>query len=228
MSIDISRHRTLLFQILKDIFSDSQIAPFVGFKGGTALMLFYGLDRFSVDLDFDLLEVDKAKQVYERLRKIAGKYGKFKDEHEKRFGFLLVLSYENDLQNIKIEVNRRQFGSKYELKNYLGIGISTMVIEDQFAHKLMAMHERIGKTRRDLYDVWFCLSHRFPINKKIVEDRFGGTFSSCVRKCIQQVQGVKDRDVLTGVGELLNPEQKDWARAKLKSETSALLELLIV
>jgi len=30
-----------------------------------------------------------------------------------------------------------------------------MVQEDMFAHKLMAMHERIGKTSHDVYDVWF-------------------------------------------------------------------------
>jgi predicted nucleotidyltransferase component of viral defense system len=35
-----------------------------------------------------------------------------------------------------------------------------------FAHKLVAMYERIGKTSRDIYDVWFFLSERFPINKE--------------------------------------------------------------
>ena len=54
MPLNISTHKTVLFQILKDIYSDSLVAPFLGFKGGTAAVMFYGLDRFSVDLDFDL------------------------------------------------------------------------------------------------------------------------------------------------------------------------------
>jgi len=42
---DFSKHKTILFQILKDIYSDSAIAPFLGFKGGTAALMFYGLDH---------------------------------------------------------------------------------------------------------------------------------------------------------------------------------------
>ena len=54
MTLDIATHKTILFQILKDIYSNTAISPYLGFKGGTAALMFYGLDRFSVDLDFDL------------------------------------------------------------------------------------------------------------------------------------------------------------------------------
>jgi hypothetical protein len=47
MTLDIATHKTILFQILKDIYSDTNISPFLGFKGGTAALMFYGLDRFS-------------------------------------------------------------------------------------------------------------------------------------------------------------------------------------
>jgi predicted nucleotidyltransferase component of viral defense system len=49
--VDINRHRFLLVQILKDIYADLELANCLGFKGGTALMFFYDLPRFSVDLD---------------------------------------------------------------------------------------------------------------------------------------------------------------------------------
>ncbi|MBV6391050.1 MAG: hypothetical protein KPEEDBHJ_00254 [Anaerolineales bacterium] len=52
MKLDISLHKTVLFQILKAIYTDAAISPFLGFKGGTAALMFHGLDRFSVDLDF--------------------------------------------------------------------------------------------------------------------------------------------------------------------------------
>ena len=54
--MDINKHKFYMLQILKDIFSDADLADCLGFKGGTALMLFYGLPRFSVDLDFTLLD----------------------------------------------------------------------------------------------------------------------------------------------------------------------------
>ena len=56
---DFAVHGNILLMILKDIYSDTTLAPFLGFKGGTAAMLFYGLDRNSVDLDFDLLDESK-------------------------------------------------------------------------------------------------------------------------------------------------------------------------
>jgi len=67
MKLDISTHKTILFQILKEIYSDTTISPFLGFKGGTAALMFYGLNRFSIDLDFDLLDETKADLVFERI-----------------------------------------------------------------------------------------------------------------------------------------------------------------
>ena len=100
-----------------------------------------------------------------------------------------------------------------------------MVSEDLFAHKLMAMYERIKKTSRDIYDVWFFLSNRFPINRKIVENRSGISFNDLVQRCIEQLEKFDNKKILSGLGELLNPSQKDWAKAKLREDTISLLKL---
>lgn len=225
MTLDISVHKTILFQILKDIYSDMTIAPFLGFKGGTAALLFYGLDRFSVDLDFDLLDETKEDYVFKRAIKIIKRYGELKESYKKRFNLFCLLSYEDKAHNIKVEINRRQFGSKYEIKTYLGVSMMVMVPEDMFAHKLMAMHERIGKTSRDIYDVWFFLENRFPINKDIIEKRSGMSFNRLLQDCIQQLEKMNNSKIIDGVGELLTPSQKDWAKAKLREEAIALLKL---
>lgn len=225
MKLDISTHKTILFQILKDIYSDTTISPFLGFKGGTAALMFYGLDRFSIDLDFDLLDETQEDVVYERLTNIIKKYGTLREANRKRFGLFYVLSYQGSARHIKVEVNRRRFGSRFEIKTYLGVSMLVMVPEDVFAHKLMAMHERIGKTSRDIYDVWFFLKQRFPINKRIVEERSKMSFDKLIQKCIGQLEKMSNRHILDGVGELLTPSQKDWAKAKLREETIALLKL---
>jgi predicted nucleotidyltransferase component of viral defense system len=227
MKLDISTHKTILFQVLKEIYSDTRIAPFLGFKGGTAALMFYGLDRFSVDLDFDLLDESQEEVIFERITGIIGKYGTIREANRKRFGIFYVLSYGDSARHIKVEINRRQFGSHYEVKTYLGVSMLVMVPEDIFAHKLMAMHERIGKTSRDVYDVWFFLRQRFPINQQIVEERSGMPFDDLVRVCIRQIEKLSNRHILDGVGELLTPSQKDWAKAKLREETISLLQLRI-
>jgi len=214
-----------LFQILKDIYTDVEIAPYLGFKGGTAALMFYGLSRFSVDLDFDLLEPSKEDTVFAGISEIIVPYGTIRLVQKKRFYLFWLLSYEAQAHNVKIEVNRRQFGSSYEIKNYLGIPMAVMVREDMFAHKLMAMYERMGKTSRDIYDVWFFLSERFPINKKIVEQRSEMTFNEFIDSCVEKLEKVSNQHILDGVGELLTRSQKDWAKAKLKEETISLLKL---
>ena len=225
MILDIATHKTILFQILKDIYSDTAIAPFLGFKGGTAMFMFFGLDRFSVDLDFDLLDETKADDVFERVISIIKRYGTLKESRKKWFSLFCLLSYEDTARNVKVEINKRQFGSRYAIKTYLGVSMLVMLPEDMFAHKLMAMVERMGKTSRDIYDVWFFLQHRFPINKQIVEQRSGMAFDQLLSKCISQLETMSNRRILDGMGELLTASQKDWAKVKLREDTIALLKL---
>lgn len=224
MKLDYLKHKNILLQILKDIYSDTSIAPHLGFKGGTAALLFYGLTRDSVDLDLDLLNEEKETEVFESIQKIIANYGTVVDSRIKKFNLLNVLSYAPGAQKIKVEVNRRQFGSKYDLKTLLGISMLVMVEEDMFAHKLMAMHERIGKTSRDVYDVWFFLENHWPINKEIVEQRSGKTFKEVLQLTADQLEKLNNKHILDGLGDFLNDPQKDWARAKLKSETIFLLK----
>jgi predicted nucleotidyltransferase component of viral defense system len=224
MTINYAKHKNILLQILKDIYSDASIAPHLGFKGGTAASLFYGLNRDSFDLDFDLLDENKEQEVFDKIQKIAISYGKIVDSKIKKFNLLNVISHETKSQNIKIEVNRRDFGSRFETKTLLGISMLVMVPEDMFANKLMAMMERIGKTSRDIYDVWYFLKNNWAINKEIVEKRAGVSFEEALQKCIEQIERVEDRNLLVGLGEALTEPQKDWARAKLKSETIFLLK----
>lgn len=224
MTLDYSKHKNILLEILKDIYSDAAIAPHMGFKGGTAALLFHDLTRGSVDLDFDLLDEKKEIAVFEKIRKIAARYGRIIDARIKRFTILTVLSYDRGSQNIKIEVSRRNFGSRYELKTLLGISMLVMVPEDMFANKLLAMHERIGKTSRDIYDVWFFLGRHWPVNQKIIEQRAGISSKELLQMCVEQLENMDHRHILDGLGEFLTDPQKDWARAKLRTETIFLLK----
>lgn len=224
MTLDYSKHKNILLQILKDIYSDTSIAPHLGFKGGTAALLFYDLTRDSVDLDFDLLDESKEQTVFEKTQKIVAGYGKIVDSRIKRFNLINIISHDTKSQNIKVEVNRRQFGSKYDLKTLLGISMLVMVREDMFAHKLMAMHERVGKTSRDIYDAWFFLKNNWPINKEIVEQRSSKTFKEILQITAEQLEKMDNKHILDGLGDFLTEPQKDWARAKLKTETIFLLK----
>jgi len=230
MTLNTAKHKNILTKILKDIYTDSTVSTILGFKGGTAAALFYDLDRFSVDLDFDLLDAEKEDYVFERVKTILENYGKLKQVRKKRFNLFYILAYDDkdiNAQNVKVEINRREFGSKYDVKSFLGISMQIMVKEDMAAHKLCAMYERIGRTNRDIFDVQFFLAHDWPVNKKIVENRAGMSYKEFLKKSIEVIEKFDDGDVLAGMGELLTEKQKVWAKTKLKSEALFSLRLAL-
>lgn len=225
--LSVEKHRGLFIRILKDIYTDNTLGPILGFKGGTAALLFYELSRFSVDLDFDLLNPEKEDYVFERVGKIVAAYGKIKEQRKKHFTLFYELSYSEADRNIKIEISRRNFGSKYNVMNFFGISMNVMVREDMFANKIAALYERAERTNRDIFDVWFFLQHNWSINKVLVEKRTGLTFRESVTKCIQKLDKVPSRAILSGMGELLDAKQKAWAKEKLKIETLFLLKVML-
>ncbi len=228
MALNALYHEKILVKILANIYADATLGHLLGFKGGTAAYLFYELDRFSVDLDFDLLDSSREDFVMDRVQAILLQYGTIKEAEKKRWNLLFILAYdekEKNAQNVKVEINRRDFGSQYDQRSYLGISIPVMTKEDMFAHKLMAMVERIGRSNRDIFDVWFFAKQQWPMNKRIIEERSGTDIKSFLERAIAELEGFDNRYILQGLGELLNDKQKAWVKTRLKEEALFLLKL---
>jgi len=223
--IDINKHKFLLVRILKDIYNDIEMAGNLGFKGGTAMMLFYGLPRFSVDLDFNLLDIQKEKMVFQKIRALLLKYGTIYDEAIKFNGPLIVLNYGKGERKLKIEISNRTFNDSYEIKNYLGINMKVMVLSDMFAHKLCALLDREVIINRDIFDCWFFMEKQTPLNKEIVESRMKMPLSEYLQNCIHNLATLNKKRMLQGMGELMNDELKQFVRTHLLEETISLLKL---
>ncbi|MBI2995121.1 MAG: nucleotidyl transferase AbiEii/AbiGii toxin family protein [Candidatus Melainabacteria bacterium] len=223
--LDINKHRTMLLQILKEIYSDTSLGPLLGFKGGTAAYLFYDLKRFSVDLDFDLLDSEKEELVFQKIEAIIKEYGEIKDKFLKRHTIFFLLSYAKGSQKIKVEINRRDFGSKYELKNYLGISMLVMIKEDMFAHKLCALSDRRELASRDIFDIWFFLKNNWDINETIIKKRKGLSLKEYIKQCIEIINKINEKYILQGIGELLDEKTKEWTRKNLKKDVVFLMRV---
>lgn len=223
----IEKHKGILIRILKDIYTDNTLGPILGFKGGTAAMLFYGLNRFSIDLDFDLLDPEQEDAVFEKVGTIVSAYGKIKDQKKKRFTLFYALSYSDADRNVKVEISRRSSGSTYEVLNYFGISMKVMIQPDMFANKLTALYSRAERANRDIFDVWFFLQNSWPLNRKLVEKRTGLPFKEAIAKCVEKLERIPNRSILAGMGELLDVKQKTWAKSRLKTETVFLLKVLL-
>src|SRR5437879_2443229 len=124
--VSIDLHKGNLVNILRVIYSDTLLRNVLGFKGGTAAMLFYNLPRFSVDLDFDLLDPDKKEKVFIRLKKILPRFGMVTQAQDKQYTLFFLLSYKKGERGLKVEISKRTMQSAYELKNFLGIPMLVM------------------------------------------------------------------------------------------------------
>jgi predicted nucleotidyltransferase component of viral defense system len=231
-ALNIKEHKTNLTNILIDIYKDSTLGPVLGFKGGTAGMLFYNLPRFSVDLDFDL--IPSYKEGSKELESFVGnmtdllsKKYTIKDQSVKYNTLFWLVSYGEGLANIKIEVSTRDVSlNHYSLKPFYGVSVKVIDVGDMVAHKMVALMERNITANRDLFDTHYFLSTSYvnEINYEIIKDRTGKDPVDFYRDLYEFVNNINPSTILNGLGEILDRSQKDWVKAKLKTELLGLIK----
>ena len=219
-------HQLIMTRILKDIYGDIEISSLIGFKGGTCAYFFYDLPRFSVDLDFDLIEAtEENKQlVFSKIKDILKEFGTIKEERINRWTIFFLLSYGDEDHNIKIEVSTRVNNNEYELKEYLGIPMLVAKKETLFANKLAALTGRANIAMRDVYDIYYFAKNSWDINKKILEFWTEKNTKDQLRESIIAVEKINNKNILQGLGEVLSDKDKNWAKENLKQEVLFLLK----
>ena len=224
------KHQLIMGRILQDIYTDTTILPLIGFKGGTCAYFFYGLPRFSVDLDFDLFtnNEESQKTVFEKIKFILEKYGEVKDSYIKRFTIFFLLSYGDADHNVKVEINIRMLMPNlkdyYEPKDYLGISMMVGKKDYLFASKLAALTLRGEIVIRDIYDIWYFAKNNWDINADVIKARTEKSIKNYLADCIDIIEKVKDNEILQGLGELLGEKDKAWIKTNLRKETMLLLK----
>jgi len=227
--LDNSKHKSYLLKILLDVSRDPVLSKNLVFKGWTALLLLYGLDRFSTDLDFDLVDVNlDEKDILERVGKILSKHGEIKELIIKRYTIFWLVSYGDIDHNIKFEINRRWLTGKYHTKSLLGIDFLVMEREDMCANKFLALLERNKIANRDIYDIHFILSQNFKINKELIEQKSGMSFKEYIRKMVVFLEWLWPKyNILDWLWLVLDEERKRWIKEYLVKEIIFLLRIYL-
>jgi len=234
MNLDKNEHRKIMLKVLDDISKDALLANNLGFKGGTACYFIYGLDRFSVDLDFDLLNEEKEVIVKERLLKLLNKYGSVKTKTS------IKVNYSDEHQALKIDLSNRYENNRvntYEVRDIVsGLSLKVLQKEDIFAHKLIALIDRSDASvagekfiaNRDLYDINFFFKNNWKFNKEIIQKQTGkevGQYLQDVADFIKKYSN--ETNILDRLGELVDDKQRDWVKNNLKEEVLKQLAIEI-
>ncbi len=150
------------------------------------------------------------------MNKIVEQSLKVQDRYEKHFTWFWKGSYSEEGWAVKIEISKRQFEDQYEMLNLFGLPVRCLTAPCMLAHKLCAITGRKTLANRDLFDCHFLLKKGTGIHESIIKNHTGLGAKEYVAKLVEYIPGhISSRGVLDGLGELLEPELKEWVKRDL-------------
>ena len=188
---EINALKEIIQEIVLSGLSRGNFFDEAAFYRGTALRIFYNLDRFSEDLDFALIEPNKdfdLSKYYNYIEKELNAYGINLEIHAKvknsdsniTSAFLKGDTLEHILKEIKIKFEvdiNPPVGATYEYKYKLLPSPHQIKLYDKeslLAGKIHAILCRGWKTRtkgRDLYDYIFFLANDTKVNLELLKNK---------------------------------------------------------
>jgi len=226
-------HRFQLLKLLTAIIDNSILSQNLYFKGGTCAAMAGFLDRFSVDLDFDIKSRANVSELRTELFNIF-KHLDFKIENSNEKTLFYVLKYKSpkgQRNTLKLSVYEDvPKSNKYKIIHLTEIDrlVNCQTVETMFANKLVAPVDRFKKHEkiagRDIYDIHYFFSQGYKFNKEIIEERTGIKTEVYIRQLIKFIDEKITENVLTeDLNTLLPYEKFKKIRKTLKQEVLIFL-----
>jgi len=216
-----------MIRILHWLFT-SEISPYIAFKWGTLAYFCYDLDRYSTDIDLDLLDHNHEEQVMDSITTLLSRLGEIKNYTRGADLHRWVFRYNLQSTNIKVELNKRKVTyNHYEIKTIQWVEIQTMNTSSMVTNKLLALSDR--RYNRDLYDTHFFRIQWYDYDEHIIKDRSGKSSKQLITNIIGQLpHRYTDNTILAdGMGDVLTDEQKPRVKTQLIPETLRLLTIYL-
>jgi len=232
-----SRHEAYMHRLLIEILDSKYLSNNSFFKGGTCARILGYLDRFSIDLDFDVKKNADKKKFRKILHSVFKNLGiEIKDESKKALQFFLKYPAPPEKRNtIKIEFLDKIFNAnKYESK-YLSIIERTAMcqtIETMFAHKLIALVDRYEQggsiAGRDIYDIHHFFLMGYNYDNEVIKERRGTSVLKYFKELKQFINNNITRRILEeDLNVLLEHKKFKQISKYLKKETLNFIDVEI-
>lgn len=230
-------HLIQLYRLLTEILDNDYLSKNIYFKGGTCASMLGYLDRFSIDLDFDLDKniAKNGKKLIDRELKTIFKKLNFEIKQKSSYTLFYVLKYQSKpgLRNtIKLSLIDNQFRSNEYKPNYLkeiNRYAVCQTVETMFGNKLAAVTDRYKKYKtfagRDIYDIHYFFINGYKYNHKIIKERTGKSSESYLKELIKFIDKKVDNKLINeDLSFLLPPDKFQTIKKVLKTETLMLLK----
>lgn len=228
-------HKAQLFRLLTEIVDDPVLAKNLFFKGGTCASMLGYLDRFSVDLDFDLAKEADEKNIKKIFYKIFKELDlEIKDESKNALQFFLRYKTKKERQRNTVKLDALSdypLSNQYEIKYIAEIDrmVGVQTVETMFANKLVALTDRYKKNGsiagRDLYDIQHFLINGYNYNREIIKERTGKVAKLYILELIKFIEkNITQTIINQDLNSLLPADTFRKISKNLKTETVMLLK----
>lgn len=226
-TVDI-KHKNQLFRLLRALLLNRELVNELMFKGGTYAALINQLDRFSIDLDFDLPNKGVKNVIRPILYDTFNELGfEIKDESKNYLQFFLKYPAPVGERNtLKLDINdtpsRFNVYQKVNLTE-LNILCNGHTPDTMFANKLIAAKARFDKNEkiagRDFYDLHVFFTNGLSINKEVVEDLSQVSYEAYIQELIGFIEKeVSDKLLNEDLNPLLDTDKLKRVLPHLKIE----------
>ena len=228
-------HKVWLCRVLTLIVDNPELAKVLRFKGGTCAAMRGFLNRFSVDLDFDIIaeknELPKLRKICKSIFEKSGL--EIKDQSSNTLQFFLKYPAENRQRStLKIDcLIPPPRANEYEIV-YLS-DIDRMVWcqsrATMVANKLVAPLDRFEKNGsiagRDIFDIHSFLLQGFSYNNKVIIERRDQSVHDFFERLIDFIdKHITIKVIDQDLNPLLQIKEYRKIRKNLKNETILLLK----
>ncbi|NLH40112.1 MAG: nucleotidyl transferase AbiEii/AbiGii toxin family protein [Elusimicrobia bacterium] len=164
---DLIRHEIFEIEVIEYLNKNNILNNLV-FVGGTMLRLCYGLDRYSVDLDFWVYKNLNFNLFFEKIKKLLEKKYVIKDCHNKFFSIVFEIRSDEYPSSLKIEIRkekkklRMEKNIAYSTHSEKQVLLNSIILDDMMKFKVDAFLNR--KEIRDVYDIEFMVKKGINLN----------------------------------------------------------------
>ncbi|MFN3740985.1 MAG: nucleotidyl transferase AbiEii/AbiGii toxin family protein [Thermodesulfovibrionales bacterium] len=173
------------------------------FTGGTMLRLCYGLNRYSLDLDFWLYKNVDMERYFHKLKEFLSKHYLLCDAQNKFYTMLFEIKTKDYPRSLKIEIRKTE-GVKtessiaYSKHSNRQVLVRTLPLQEVMRSKIEAFLSR--KEIRDVFDIEFLLKK--GIELKTTKDE--------LKKLFDAVSSLKKTDYTVKLGSILEPQDRKY------------------
>jgi len=174
------------------------------FVGGTMLRLCYGLNRFSVDLDFWIIKKINFDKFFLDLKNFLEEKYIIKDCANKFFTILFEISSSEYHRNLKIEIRKEIKKIKHEKAiafskfSNIQVLVNSIDLNDMMKFKIESFLSR--KEIRDCFDIEFLFKIGIPINLNVKQAKL----------LLKEIEKLKENDYKIKLGSIIEREVRNY------------------